>query len=199
MLCYSDQAEQKRHNKIGSCFNIALVLAVIGLFGNLEAQSKTNVYKKFQSDGQVEYSDQQTPESSQVVLPQIQTNPSVPSPIKEADNTQNVNSAGEGVSKQQEQFTISITSPIDQQAFISAVTDLPVTVIVKPKFDPSYKIICLLDNQEYGAPQTTDSFTLKNILRGTHQLQVVLKDAQDQALATSAPIIFHQQRQVIKK
>lgn len=173
---------------------------MLGLFIQDTAMSKTNVYKQINADGQVEYSDKPNEQSTEMVMPQIQVNstpattpPGVESKVLDTTTTSDL------AKNKQEQMHIRISSPIKQQMFISAIREVPVTIMVEPKLNPTQKVKLLVDNKPFGEPQNTDSFVIKEIERGAHELKAMVLDEQGKILATSEPVTFHQQRQIVKK
>lgn len=195
-----DQVKQKKFRGRLLFFNFTFVCLLSIFFIQEQALSKTNVYKQVRPDGQIEYSDKPTQESRQVVLPQIQIDlPAAPSSAPEVKI--NAPTLGEETStiEKQEKINIRISSPMDQQVFIAVVTEVPVAVLVEPKLNPLQKIALILDNKPYSEPQNTNAFILKDLERGAHELKAVVLDEQNKVLATSVPVIFHQQRHVIKK
>ncbi len=186
-----DQVKRKK-------LNILLGCCVLSVFIQSTAVAKKNVYKQINADGQVEYSDKITEQSTEVVMPQIQVNPSPVAPPATESKTSDL-TAPASEKNQQEQVSIRISSPIEQQMFISAIREVPVTVIVEPKLTPTQKVKLLVDNAVFGEPQNTDTFVIKEIERGAHELKAMVLDEQGKILATSAPVTFHQQRQIVKK
>lgn len=170
---------------------------MLGMFIQSTALAKTNVYKQINADGQVEYSDKPSEQSTEMVLPQIQVNSSAMPQASESKAPDTI--TVEQAKNKQEQVHIRISSPIEQQMFISAIREVPVTILVEPKLSPTQKVKLLVDNQPFGEPQNTDSFVIKEIERGQHELKAMVLDEQGKILATSEPVIFHQQRQIVKK
>ncbi len=164
-------------------------------FAQEQAFAKTNVYKQVAPNGQIEYSDQPSQESTEMILPQIQVNPPLP------ESQTNAPALLEASPKKdnQEQLSIRITTPIDQQVFIAVITEVPVVFDVKPQLDPTQKIGLLLDNHPYGEAQSSNAFVLRDLERGAHVVKGVVIDDQNKILVTSAPVTFHQQRNIIKK
>lgn len=180
--------------------NILLSFCVLGLFIQDTAMSKTNVYKQINANGQVEYSDKPSEQSIEMVMPQIQVNATPASPPTTESKAADAAAASLELEKnKQEQMHIRISSPIEQQMFISAIREVPVTIMVEPKLSSSQKIKLLVDNQPFGEPQNTDTFVIKEIERGAHELKAMVLDEQGKILATSEPVTFHQQRQIVKK
>ncbi len=168
--------------------------------------AKTNIYKQVTPEGQVEYSDQPAQNSTEILLPQIQINPAIlpktasPSSTPESvDSVESTGRASEAQKSSKIQVSISISSPIEQQFFISAITEVPVALVVQPALSPTQKIKILLDNQPYGEPSHALNLTLKNVERGSHELKAIIIEDNNQIIASSAPVTFYQQRQQIKK
>jgi hypothetical protein len=202
MHYYLDQAKQKKHSQHSSralFFKLSMTMGLLytSFFMLEPAFCKANVYKQVNSAGQIEYSDQPSEESTEMVLPNIQVNSKADLPLQSASQQ---TSSEVPNNQKQEQVAIKITSPTDQQTFVSPVTEIPVTFEVQPALKPNQKIKLLLDNQPYGTPQgDTGNFVLKNVERGAHELKALVLEDSDQILATSAPIIFYQQRQIVRK
>ncbi len=168
--------------------------------------AKTNIYKQVTQQGQVEYSDQPDQNSTEILLPQIQINAAIlpktgspsstPASVESVESTEHANEAQKS---SKIQVSISISSPIEQQFFISAITEVPVALVVQPALSPTQKIKILLDNQPYGEPSHALNLTLKNVERGSHELKAIIIEDNNQIIASSAPVTFYQQRQQIKK
>lgn len=185
---------------------IGLFLALTGTLlvslGTVESSfCKSNVYKQVLPNGQVEYSDRPTQESTVVNLPSIQVNSTVESKLESKAEAESVagTKSEEAKNQKQEQISLRISSPLDQQYFIATVTDVPVTFIVEPELKPNQKIKLWVDNKPYGEPQNSTDFVLKNLERGAHELKGVVIEASGTVLATSAPVTFFQQRQSVRK
>lgn len=94
-------------------------------------------------------------------------------------------------------YSVSIVQPQDQS---TVHNQAPITVMasVQPALKTGDSLQLLVDGLPMGSPQTSLQFTLQDLIRGTHQLQVRILDVNAQTLKMSLPItLFKQQASVL--
>lgn len=92
---------------------------------------------------------------------------------------------------------ITIVQPADQSTFQNQ-TPIPVSVSIQPALKDGDTVQLLVDGAPYGSAQTGLQFTVKDLIRGTHQIQVRILDKKGQSLQVSPSItIFKQQPSVL--
>lgn len=94
-------------------------------------------------------------------------------------------------------YAVSIVQPHDQSTLHNQA---PIIVMasVQPALKTGDSLQLLVDGLPMGAPQTESQFTIQDLIRGTHQLQVRILDVNGQTLKMSLPItLFKQQATVL--
>lgn len=92
---------------------------------------------------------------------------------------------------------IIITQPLDQTTFQNQ-TPIGVSVAIQPALKPGDKIKLMLDGKAVGDAQATLQFSIGNLDRGTHQLQVAVVDSEGKTLKSSlSTTIFKQQASLL--
>jgi hypothetical protein len=144
-----------------------------------------NIYKTVDPQGQTTFTDQASSDSKPVQLPQVQTyaptlkpQTTQPLPVESNNPVENYKS-------------ISILSPQNDEALRQNEGTVVVQMDVKPELKEDNKIQLIMDNANMGPPQTSTTFVLTNVDRGTHSIQGKILDAQGNALITSPPVTFH--------
>lgn len=128
--------------------------------------AQTNVYKSVNKEGVVEYSDQPREGSEEIKVknPQSITLPkgvdvfNAPDADKESDNANVYQS-------------IAITQPANDSAFNSGNGQVSISAETTPSLSNNDSIQLVVDGQKYNSNKS-GSFSLSNVDRGTHQVQV---------------------------
>ena len=84
-----------------------------------------------------------------------------------------------------------IDAPADDTALRGNAGNVTVVGRVDPPLRCGHRVQLLLDGVPAAAPIDTPTFTLVNIDRGTHQLQLRIVDAADTVLFTGEPSTFY--------
>jgi hypothetical protein len=85
---------------------------------------------------------------------------------------------------------ISIVAPAAEETVHDNLGNVTVVVSHNPA-PPSSKVRILVDGQQAGPAQQSDTFALEGIERGAHTLQAQLLAPSGKVLATSAPVTFY--------
>jgi hypothetical protein len=169
-----------------------LLVILIASLAPLNAGAET-FYKGRAPDGSVIYSDEAFPGAEQVELEPVPTYapaPSVQAPFPAA------RARPPGSTRLTDYDRVSIRQPADDSAFWSSVGEVPVLVATDPPFAPDrgHRIQPLLDGRPAGPLRSNAQFTLTQVERGSHTLQVQMVDQRGTPIGRSAPIIFHLHR-----
>jgi hypothetical protein len=90
---------------------------------------------------------------------------------------------------------LTVTAPRSDETIHDNNGTLAVTVSLQgAALGEGRRLRALIDGQPYGGDQSTLGFSLNDIDRGEHTLQVQLIDANGVVLATSIPVRFHMWR-----
>jgi hypothetical protein len=143
------------------------------------------VYKWVDDNGVVHYSDQPHENAQKVELKAPQTY----SPAK-LPATQTYRS--EAPAKQAAPYqTCVITEPTSDQMFMNTST-VTAGVNVQPPVRPGDTTVVTLDGQQVpGVPANGGQFTISPVDRGTHSIQVTIKDPTGASVCSSAAVTFH--------
>ena len=157
------------------------LLLVLGL--NVSAFAA--IYKWIDKDGKVHYSD--TPrDGAQIVKPKPNTENSIRFSVPVVSEPE-----------QQELATplssVQISSPIDQQTIRNNNGDFTVSAFVTP-ISTRLQYVLLLDGKAVSQPQKHGVFSLKNIDRGEHKLQVILVNGNKSPVIKSNEITVYVHR-----
>ncbi|PCH65457.1 MAG: DUF4124 domain-containing protein [Gammaproteobacteria bacterium] len=149
------------------------------------------VYRWVDKSGTVIYSDQPHPDAE---LVDIQTSPSY-TPVAIPEQAL---SATEDVQDEIEvpAYQIKIVSPENDVSIRDNAGTVTISVDVVPELDVDRadQLTVKLDGQTLSEPQSSTSFTLTNIERGTHTAQVSIVDKSSNTLQSSQIVTFHLQR-----
>lgn len=153
------------------------------------ASAGTEIWRGVDRDGNVIYSDQPIPGGRRLPPLEVQTLPALkPPPPREPLPIDAAPVSGYEL--------VDILTP-DRDATVrdnAGVVLVRVAVVPNLDADAGHRVELLLDGQRTGEPRTATTFTLQDVTRGTHQLQVRIIARDGGVLLTSAPVTFHLQR-----
>jgi len=141
---------------------IPLFLTVL----ELDASSE-NIYKTISKDGTILYSDKAPIDNSPAEIVTLKNNNSVPS-IRPTRKIQHLNE------KKTLSATVEIVTPKHQEVISMGPGDFTVLVSLVPALSFGEELELILDNEPLSG-QRENVWNLKNVARGTHQLQVIRK------------------------
>ncbi len=163
----------------------ALITMVITLAGSPLAQAE--VYKSTDANGNVTYTDQPGKSTKPVDVRSTNSIPAVKTPEPDKNHTDSSSSAEETVTYR----SVRIVEPADDSSVPHGPGDFTVRVNSKPKLAKDHLLQLYLDGKAYGDANTTGSFALTNIDRGTHKLKVSVVNAAGKRLKSSKAIKVH--------
>lgn len=146
---------------------------------SVSATAQTNVYKSVNKDGIVEYSDQPSKGSEEIRVknPQSVTLPKGADVFKSYGSDQGTDSSNAYQS-------IVITQPAHDSAFNSGNGQISISSETNPSLSNEHTIQLMFDGTSYNSNKS-GSFSLSNVDRGTHQIQVNVIDADGKVLISS--------------
>jgi hypothetical protein len=159
--------------------NVVLVLLLVS--GSFTATAE--IYKWTNDQGEVEYSDQYREGAEKMTIEPISTiqmpkaGPATASPDTEVETD-----------PVQPYSKLAITFPQPDGAFHSGSDSFAVTVELQPDLQPSHSLRLSLDGEPAGVFQGT-SFTLTNVERGTHTLNLDVVD-NSSVIQSAPPVTF---------
>ena len=87
--------------------------------------------------------------------------------------------------------TIVIASPAHEETLYDNTGNVAVAVTIQGAAPAGARIRVLLDGRPYGADRRSSSFTLTEVERGEHTLQVQLVDPAGSVIASSPTVTFY--------
>jgi hypothetical protein len=149
--------------------------------------SAEEIYKKTSPDGSVEFTDRKSKDSEKIKIsepstytaPVLQNLPGLNLPKKKLSPTVN--------------YTIKIVQPVEDET-ITNTNEVVVSVLVEPAFAKGYphQIRYQLGDQTVRSKETRVTF--KNVVRGTHSLNVSIVDSNDVEVSPVTSVKFHLKR-----
>lgn len=187
-------------------------MLVTALLGAGEAAASTKIYRTVDAQGNVVFTDvppRPDQQGQAVELDEGSTFTPPPTPTAESAPQQSRMSVeqwlggdGEPPAPGEEQAApgnyqaLEIITPGNDEAVRDNAGNVPVTTRLQPELASGHAMQVLLDGQLAQTGQTT-SFTLTNVDRGTHSVQVRVVDANGNTVMVSNPAVFHLQRRSV--
>jgi hypothetical protein len=156
----------------------------------LAASVHADVYKSVNKNGEIIYSDQPTPNSQRIKLPELPTYKAPPVP---------------GFSSTQATVP-TVANPYKSVKILAPENDATIRdnqgiVRVQVALDPPLmaeegdKIQFSLNGEPHGMPVATTSISFSNLDRGTYTLSTSVVNTEGVVLMSSAPVVFHLHRE----
>lgn len=160
---------------------LALILAMPALAGQV-------VWKWVDSQGVTHYSDRPVPGAQRIELHGSGASASTTTPAPASPPTTISRSAGSAPAYR----LLEISKPAPDETLINVEGSVEVEVNVQPELQSDHSLDLYLDGQPVsGFPPGTQSFVLKDVFRGTHQVTATITDQDGRQLAQSQPVTFH--------
>ena len=148
------------------------------------------IYRWQDESGRIIYSDQFHPDAELINVPKPASyKPPVINNVPDAPRADLVQG-----------YELSISSPQEDEALWANDGNVPVSVDLEPALnsEKEEKLVIILDGMPVGEPQSSTSFTVPIIERGSHTIAVSLVDKAGMTLATSAPVTFQYHRPSVR-
>jgi hypothetical protein len=145
------------------------------------------VYKWVDENGVVHYSDQPHENAQKVELkaPQTYSSPKTSAPAQSSRSTPARKSSAPVYQ------SCTVSEPANEQAFLNTDT-VTAGVTVQPVVRPGDTAVVTLDGSPVpGVPPSGGQFTISPVDRGTHTIQMVVKDSDGTTVCSSAPVTFY--------
>ncbi|MCL1075717.1 DUF4124 domain-containing protein [Shewanella dokdonensis] len=157
--------------------------------------AQATVYKWVDKDGNIHYSDQPHADAQQVQLRENTSNQVSMPPVKPIS----VANDSEETTEQKTRYQVSIVSPHHEETIRDNAGDFTVTGEVQPQLASGHYLQLYIDGVATTDAQASALFSLKDIDRGEHQLQLKVVQQNGKVLASSSEItIFLHQAGLIK-
>jgi len=159
----------------------AIVVAAALL--TLAAGSNAEIYKTVDKNGNVTFSDK-APEGGEAIdVKPANTLPAITRPQQPADRAEDDDSISYSA--------LNIVSPANDSSVDHGPGNFTVSVSVQPELDEDHRLRLYIDGAAHGRDSSKTSFSLTNVHRGTHTLQVRIIDAEGYSLMTSPTVSVH--------
>ncbi len=154
--------------------------------------AQAEVYRWFDENNRVVFSDRNQLGAEEVIIESLSSYTPVSRSLTNSSDSDEENSNTFVVPN----YQVEIMSPQDDEAVRSNAGIVNINAKVEPTLsaDRNDQIILKLDGRILGQPSSSQNFTLTDIDRGTHTLQVAVVDKSGNLLKTSTPVSFHLQR-----
>lgn len=154
----------------------------------LPALATAEIYKYVDEHGVTRYTDKPpSKDAKPLVLPPLQTYTGAGiSPTVETSEDDNGALRAEAFDYR----GIELVSPSDQQVFNNASPVIMASATVNPGLQDGHRVVFLVDGQSVSAPPGQTSMELTELERGSHSLQAVVMDAQDNIQVQSSVVSF---------
>jgi hypothetical protein len=140
------------------------------------------VYKQVDENGKITFTDQPAPDATPVeIKPTNITPPPSPSTYPEAASDSDMDGAGNA-------FNVTITSPDDETIIPRGPGNFSVSASTSPALSPRHTLQLMMDGNPHGETQRNPSWTLTNVFRGEHNLQVAIMDVSGREVTRSASV-----------
>ncbi len=155
----------------------------------LPGMAAAEIYKQVLPDGSVVFSDQPAPGAERIEVAPAQTYK--PPPIPVSSPRRSAEKDREADARHYDE--LRITTPEDDAPIRENAGNVHIEIAVSPalRVREGHKIVLYMDGEPVAEPGTRTVFDLKNVDRGTHQLQAAIVDAAGKPLKTSDPVTFH--------
>lgn len=141
------------------------------------------VYRSVDEDGNIIYTDKPSADAEKIKIDKVQT---VPAGDSNFEYTPPEDSADEGAYTK-----LEVVNPENDHVFTGNTGDVTVSVVIEPALNTKRgdSLILTMDGKKAGE-STSTSFSLTNLDRGTHTIEVYVVDKGGKSLMESAPVSF---------
>lgn len=152
------------------------------------AASSAPIYKSVGPDGKIIYSDKPVPGAKRVDLPPINVYKAPPAPAAAAAPPPPPAQKPGSYYRR-----IAIVTPSPDATLWNTAYTVDVEALVEPPLNVAagHRLVAVLDGKPVGEPQAQTHFTLRDVFRGTHTVQVTVQDAKGAALLSSPAVAFY--------
>lgn len=155
----------------------ALTFLLIVLSASLSSQQTlAEVYKRVDENGKVIFSDQPADDAEAVEIKDVNT----AQPVKARS------SLVEDDNEEAAEYSVSITSPKDEQLFPNRLSPFTVSTKVSPALQEGHRLRLKIDGKTHSI--SVGSFTVSKLDLGEHTLVVEIIDASDTVITRSSAI-----------
>lgn len=152
------------------------------------ATAQAEIYKSTDIHGNVMYTDRPAKSAKPVDVRNTNSIPAVTVPRVDKSEAESALANAEGAVKYR---AVRIVEPANDSGIEHGPGNFTVRASSTPKLAENHALQLYLDGAAYGKANSSGSFALQNIDRGTHTLTVNVVDSTGRALKRSRPITVH--------
>jgi hypothetical protein len=145
--------------------------------------ASAQVYKHVDKDGNITFTDNPPPNSQAVDLQA----PNTVAPPAASAYPPSSRAAAKPESTS-DNYKLSITSPADETIIARGPGNFSVSASITPALSNGHMLQLFMDGSPLQAAQTGSSWSLTNVFRGEHSIEVAVVDKDGKSKARSAPI-----------
>jgi hypothetical protein len=93
-----------------------------------------------------------------------------------------------------EQYEVIISTPKNNATIRDNTGSIYISGGIKPRFKPGLKVQLILDGKPHKKPQSHTMFSLRDIDRGEHKIEMLLMDETGKIIASSLSVTFYMHR-----
>lgn len=152
----------------------------------------TRVYKSTAPDGSTVYSDQPSPQATEVEVA-----PSTPPPAPAVSPASAAPAAAPDTAPPVAYKTLRITAPVKDSVHWFGAGAVAVSVDIAPPLAEGHLLVPILNGVAQGDGVAGNGFNLTDLDPDTYSLSVAIRDAAGKTLKQSAAVRFHSKRQSV--
>lgn len=190
-------------------FIVALSLVSLSLLtvsGKAKAENDSNgtktLYKKVDKNGRITFTDKKVPGAKEITVNTRKNVLSMPRKIPEGDGEEydyedDLDSDRDKKNKKKpfKYKYLAVESPKNDESIRANDGGIYVVVGITPQLKGSHSVRLLMDGSSVSEDQKVPYFSLSNVDRGTHELQVqIIDDKSQKIIQSSGTSTFHLQR-----
>jgi len=148
--------------------------------------SLAKIYKWTDEEGNLHFTDKPKQGATTVKLPKLQEY----SAPKQSPEQQQASAVGSSVDYSE----VSITQPEANATIRNNQGFVAIMIHTEPSLADGHKFQLILNSRKVGEPQTSPSFALKELDRGSHNIAIHIVNSNGEPLAKSEQITIHMHR-----
>lgn len=181
---------------------VALSLCLMAMPAKLVAENDSDgvkvLYKKVDKNGRITFTDKETPGAKKITVNTRKNVLAMPKKAPEEYNYEDDLDNDRDKKKKKKPFKYSylaVESPKNDESIRANDGGIYVVVGITPQLKGSHSVRLLMDGSSVSEDQKVPYFSLSNVDRGTHELQVqIIDDKSQKIIQSSGSSTFHLQR-----
>lgn len=175
----------------------ALLLLTLAL--PLTAAADKVIYKVIDKNGKVSYTDTPPPSNVKYEVLKLKAPEKRPAPAQakpKYNSWSRDREANESTPVFRGYRSIEITSPGNDDTILHDQLEVPVKLALTPNLQQNHKLQLVFDGEPLDESSGRASFILRELERGSHQVQINVLDESGKVIASSNSVTFHVKRPI---